>query len=137
MIRRWLVLLALVPVAALVIGVLARRPRATAARTPATVEAAAIDLEVTLADGRVDAGRAAIPEGRRVLLLVRNRGGNAVDLRLAGYEDRVDLKAIAPAETRRVSFLADRPGDDFAWLLDGRPAGRLSITGSHLIEGHR
>ena len=78
-----------------------------------------------------------VPAGRQVRLVVRNAGGDTADLRLAGYEDRVRVPAIAPGETRQVSFLADRPGDDFTWLVDARPCGRLSVTGSHLVEGHR
>ena len=33
--------------------------------------------------------------------------------------------------------LADRPGDDFAWIVDGAAVGRLVVQGSHLVEGHR
>lgn len=137
MTRRWLLLLALVPVAALVIGLLARRPRPAAPRAESVVTAPEIDLALTLDDGRVQPEHAAVPAGRRVRLVVRNAGDDTADLRLAGYEDRVRLTAIAPGETRNLSFLADRPGDDFTWLVDARPSGRLSVTGSHLIEGHR
>lgn len=137
MIRRWLVLLALVPVAALLLAMLARRPHAAAPRASSAAAAPEVELRVTLADGRLEPEHAAVAAGRRVRLRVENAGGDAVDLRLAGYEDRIDLKAIAPGDSRSLAFLADRPGEDFAWLVDGRPAGRLSVTGSHLIEGHR
>ena len=137
MTRRWLLLLALVPAAALVLGVLARRPHTEAPRPQSVTAASEIDLSLTLDAGRVEPRHTAVPEGRRVRLVVRNAGGDTADLRLAGYEDRVRLGSLAPGETRRLSFLADRPGDDFAWLVQGRPAGRLSVTGSHLIEGHR
>ena len=125
--RRWLVLLALVPVAALVLGVLARRPHTAAAPVPPAIAAPEIELRLT----------PAVPAGRHVRLVVRNAGDDTAELRLAGYQDRVAVTAIAPGETRRLSFLADRPGDDFAWLVDARPVGRVSVTGSHLIEGHR
>ena len=137
MTRRWLLLLALVPAAALVLGVLARRPHTEAPRPQSVTAASEIDLSLTLDAGRVEPGHAAVPEGQRVRLVVRNAGDDTSNLRLAGYEDRVQVTALAPGETRRLSFLADRPGDDFAWLVQGRPAGRLSVTGSHLIEGHR
>ena len=137
MTRRWLLLLALVPAAALVLGVLARRPHTEAPRPQSVTAASEIDLSLTLNAGRVEPKHTAVPEGRRVRLVVRNAGGDTADLRLAGYEDRVQVTTLAPGETRRISFLADRPGDDFAWLVRGRPAGRLSVTGSHLIEGHR
>ena len=29
------------------------------------------------------------------------------------------------------------PGEDFAWLLNGKPAAKLRVAGSHLVEGHR
>ena len=137
MIRRWLVLLAIVPVAALLLAVLARRPHDAGPRAASVAAAPEIELRVTLAGGRLEPEHAAVAVGRRVRLLVKNAGDDPADLRLAGYEDGVDLKAIAPGGTRTVAFLADRPGDDFAWLVDGRPVGRLSVTGSHLIEGHR
>jgi len=33
--------------------------------------------------------------------------------------------------------LVDRPGDDFPWLVDGRPSGRFVVAGSHLEDGRR
>jgi hypothetical protein len=60
-----------------------------------------------------------------------------VTLRLAGYQDRVSLDSLAAGETRVVEFLADRPGEDFTWLIDGRPSGWFLVTGSHLVGGHR
>jgi hypothetical protein len=62
---------------------------------------------------------------------------HAVGLALAGYEDRLAIPALSPGATWSGEFIADRPGEDFAWLLDGVPAGRLAVTGSHLVEGHR
>jgi hypothetical protein len=58
-------------------------------------------------------------------------------LRLSGYEDRVDSGDLAPGATWRGAFLADRPGEDFAWLVGGGPSGQLAVRGSHLVEGHR
>ena len=51
---------------------------------------------------------------------------------LAYWAAEVPGKASARAE-----FTADRPGDDFAWIVNGIPAARLTVSGSHLIEGHR
>ena len=135
--RRWLVLLAVVPAVALVLAALAHLPHATSSRPAPVVAAPGVDLAVTVAGGRIDPERSSVPGGRLVHLLVRNAGDDTIDLRLAGYEDRVHLTAIAPGETRPFSFAADRPGEDFAWLVDARPTGRLAVTGSHLIEGHR
>jgi hypothetical protein len=72
-----------------------------------------------------------------VTLSIVNHGTRAVGIELSGYGDRVHVTGLAPGATWEGEFLADRPGDDFAWLLDGRPAGRLEIRGSHLVEGHR
>jgi hypothetical protein len=54
-----------------------------------------------------------------------------------GYEDRLGAVRVAPDSLWRGEFVADRPGQDFAWVLDGAPAGRLEVAGSHLVEGHR
>jgi hypothetical protein len=68
---------------------------------------------------------------------VVHRGTGPARLALMGYEDRLGVAEVAPGATWRASFVADRPGDDFAWMLDGAPAGRLRVSGSHLVEGHR
>ena len=66
-----------------------------------------------------------------------NEGGRFLTVTLAGYEDRVPPAPLGPGATRTVTFLADRPGEAFAFLVDGEPSGRLAVTGSHLPEGHR
>jgi hypothetical protein len=71
-----------------------------------------------------------------VTVTVENRGPGTRTIALAGYEEQVHL-AVPPGGTARVTFRADRPGDDFAWLVDGEPAGTLAVSGSHLIEGHQ
>ena len=58
-------------------------------------------------------------------------------LALHGYQDKLMIGWIEPDSTWRGEFLADRPGEDFAWMLEGEPAGKLSVTGSHLVDGHR
>ena len=77
-----------------------------------------------------------VSNGTRVHLEIIGRGRRAVRMSLSGYQDRVAL-AIAPGETARVVFTTDRPGQDFAWLMDSVPVGRVEVTGSHLVEGHR
>ncbi len=121
---------------ALAIVSLARLPRRDAAPVPATPASPVVALALDLAGGSVVPAVSAVPKDHRVRLEVRNRGRTPARLALAGYEDRVSA-TIAAGETLRVEFLADRPGEDFPWLLDGSPAGRLSVTGSHLVEGHR
>ncbi|MEP7029293.1 MAG: hypothetical protein ABI960_11920, partial [Candidatus Eisenbacteria bacterium] len=78
-----------------------------------------------------------VPANHRVLLTLVNRGSHPVVVQLAGYEDRITPGPLAPDSAWSGSFLADRPGEAFAWLVDGEPRGRLAVTGSHLVEGHR
>jgi hypothetical protein len=68
---------------------------------------------------------------------VEHRGEHPVRLALAGYEDRLDIPPLDPGTVWHGEFHAERPGEDFPWLLDGRPAGRLTVAGAHLVEGHR
>ena len=123
--------------AALVLGVAARMPHRTRASAPAPPEAPAIDLALEIRDGVVVPDIATVPKGQRVRLAVANRGSRAASLTLAGYEDHLRTGPIAPGAAWTGEFLADRPGEDFAWLVDGRPGGKLVVTGSHLIEGHQ
>jgi hypothetical protein len=132
---RYLLLFGLTVVVAAGIGWLARRPRVESV-APAT-PSPTVTLELTVRGEGVTPSAASVPKDHRVALRVFNAGSEAVALTLAGYEDRVAVSALAPGESSRVEFLADRPGDDLAWLVDGRPAGRLQIRGSHLVEGHR
>jgi len=72
-----------------------------------------------------------------VQLSLVNTGARAIAPTLAGYEDRFAPGTIAPGATWSGTFVSDRPGEAFAWLIDGEPCGRLSVSGSHLVEGHR
>ncbi|MBI5838172.1 MAG: hypothetical protein HZB25_13115 [Candidatus Eisenbacteria bacterium] len=107
--------------------------RAVEARTAPPV--ARLDLEIR--DGSVTPSMSAVPKGSRVLLRVVNRGRSSVRLALAGYESLIGPLDLAPGGAWSGEFPADLPGEDFAWQVDGRPAGRLRVTGSHLVEGHR
>jgi len=107
------------------------RPAAPPAPAPVVVLALAID------GGRLAPAMTSVPKGARVRLRVDVRGTRGARLSLAGYQDRLAIPPLAPGETWTGEFFADRPGEDFAWLIDGVPAGRLAVTGSHLIEGHR
>jgi hypothetical protein len=123
-------------VAAVALGILSRRPRREAAPAPAP---APDRVNVVLAlrpDGGVEPETSAVPKNAEVTLVAANEGTVRRVVALAGYEDRVRLE-IDPGASRRVVFLADRPGDDLAWLIDGSPRGRFAVTGSHLVEGHR
>jgi hypothetical protein len=135
-VKRYLALFAITLVVALALAALARRPR-----TPALAPAAAPVPEVTLAlaieHGAMAPSRAAVPKDHRIRLEVLNRDAVTVTLSLAGYEDRLAPRALARGARWDTTFIADRPGEDFAWLLDGKPAGQLTVSGSHLVEGHR
>jgi hypothetical protein len=129
----WLLVGILVLGAAL--GLLSRLPHreeapAATAPPPPRVEVA---LEIDAAS-RLAPEWSVVPLGADVTLHVRNRSAKARLLALAGYPVSVGIPAGSDAA---VEFRADRPGDDFAWLLDGTPAAKLAVSGSHLVEGHR
>jgi hypothetical protein len=97
-------------------------------------------VEVTLMigpDWAMTPASVSVEKGQTVAVTVTNAGHAPARLELPGYEDRVAAVTIDPGVTWRVQFVADRPGDDFAWTVNGEPAGRLLVTGSHLVEGHR
>ncbi len=135
--RSYVRLFGLVVLLALALTALGRPRRHETARPAAAPPAPAVDLVIGIAGGQVSPALAAVPKGSRVRLRVDYRGVGPARLTLAGYEDRVSIPALAPGIVWTGEFLADRPGEDFAWVLDGRPAGRLTVTGSHLVEGHR
>ncbi len=112
-------------------------PRREAVPSAPTAAAPPVSLTIEVRDGAITPETLSVPKDRRVFLRIVNRGRKPARLALAGYEDRLDCGAIDPGGTWSGDFLADRPGDDFAWLLDGQPTGRLSVTGSHMVEGHR
>jgi hypothetical protein len=125
-----------VVIAALVVGGLARLPRTTrTAPEPAPVPV--VDLAIEVRDGVLAPEVASVPKDHRVRLVVTNAGTRSTSLSLAGYTARVSCDSLAPGARWATEFVADLPGDDFAWMVGGQPAGRLAVTGSHLIEGHR
>lgn len=135
--KRSYLLLALTVVVLSVALTLLGRPRSAHAPPPAAAEAPVAELAIAITGGKISPAVASVPKGHRVRLRVEHRDAAVVRLALAGYEDLLDIPPLAPGATWTAEFPADRPGDDFAWLLDGQPAGRLTVTGSHLIEGHR
>ena len=131
----WLLLAGAIASAA---GVLAFR----SLRWPAAAPEAVASLETTslsfvLGEAGIDPAASAVPNGHRVVLAIHNGRSRPVTLVLQGYEDRFGAGPIGPGKVWRGEFVADRPGDAFAWLADGVTVGRLSVTGSHLVEGHR
>ena len=126
-----------VMISALLVAVLARRPHRSVTPSGSAAVAPSVRLALEVHDGAMTPDPAGVPKDHEVELSITNREASVVRVTLGGYEDRVDTGAIAPGVTWSGRFLADRPGQDFAWLIGGRPVGRLAVAGSHLEEGHR
>lgn len=134
--KRYGRLLLLVLAAALAVSVLARLPR-PASRHEEPEPVPAFELAIEIGDSSVTPASVAVPKNHRILLRVHNQAAHPLSVRLAGYERQVSIAALPADSTWRGEFLSDLPGEDFAWLVDGQPVGRLSVSGSHLVEGHR
>jgi hypothetical protein len=136
--KRYGIVLAAALALALALGIVARIPRHPGEATAgAAAPLPTASLRVAFADGAANPATASVPANHRVRLTLVNAGTSAITPALAGYEDRVTPGTLAPGGTWSGEFVSDRPGEAFAWLLDGEPVGRLSVSGSHLVEGHR
>ena len=135
--RSYLLLFTSILVLATLLTLLGRLRTRDAPRAPTTAEAPVVDLTLGILDRQMTPAVASVAKGSRVRLRIDYRGERPARLALAGYEDQLVIPALAPGAVWIGEFLADQPGEDFAWLLDGEPAGRLTVTGSHLVEGHR
>ncbi len=134
--RRYGLLAILLVAAALLLALASRMPQRRASDAPAPAAAPGTQLALAWRDGHLDPEHASVAKGDRVALTLVNHDATPLTLSLAGYDDRVRID-VAPGATWTGSFVADLPGDDFAWLQSGRPVGILRVTGSHLEEGHR
>lgn len=115
---------------------LGRLPRAESVGPP--VAAPPIErIEIAVSEGAVTPASVRVPVNTRVRLRVTNRGATLVRLSLAGYEDRMAAPALEPGRSLDREFTADLPGEDFFWLVNDEPRGRLVVSGDHLVEGHR
>lgn len=137
MTRRYAMLALAVIALAASLAALGRPRPAAVSQADAPVAVRRIPVSLRIEGDSCAPARLAVPVGARVELVVLSRQARPVGVALAGYEDAVWNPALAPGASWHVTFTADRPGEDFAWLIDGRPAGRLSVSGSHLVEGHR
>jgi len=133
---RWRNLLATVVIAAVALALVARLPRRAPDAAPAPAPRPESPLALVWRDGALDPASAGVPKGHLVRLAVTNASPDTLDLTLAGYQDHVHAR-VAPGASWRGAFVADRPGEAFAWLAGNRMVGRLAVTGSHLEEGHR
>jgi hypothetical protein len=134
--RRYLLLLAAVVAAAILLSVAGRLPRTTREAVAPVAAIPRVALTIVVKDGAVEPAFAQVERDHAVDLTVENAGAGPVTLVLGGYEDRFTAR-IEPGTRWEGQFVADRPGDDFAWMIGGSPAGRLAVAGSHLVEGHR
>jgi hypothetical protein len=135
--RQYAALFAAILLAAVVLA-LVRTPQSAAKRHTATATSAPAETHtLVVADGTVTPAYAAVPKDSHVRLIVKNRGTRAAQLALSGYEGKLTVPHLAAGVSWSGTFTADLPGDDFAWLVDGKPAARFAVTGSHLVEGHR
>jgi hypothetical protein len=116
---------------------LGRRPHARATAHVSAPVAPLLTVRLTVGARGTTPDRVTVRLGSRVEAHLRNVDAAPHTLSLAGYEDRTGAVTIAPRDSATLAFLADRPGEDFAWLVDGQPAGLLVVAGSHLVEGHR
>lgn len=116
------------------------RPHTTALRQPPeTAPAAAAAQQVTLvvSNGTILPARLEVGKGAALEVRMENHDDVAHTASLLGYESAVSPAALAPGGAATLRFSADRPGSDFAWIVDGTPAGQFVVHGSHLVEGHR
>jgi hypothetical protein len=136
--KRYLVLLAVAVVLGAIALVAGRRLRFSAGTEPAPKAPPEVALDLTITpDHRIDPATASVPKDHLVKLSVTNHEARAVSLSLMGYQDRFRAAYVGPDSVWRGEFVADRPGDDFAWVLEGAPVGRLAVSGSHLVDGHK
>lgn|SRR5262245_32762519 len=131
----WLLAMGLLASAGGLLGTRFLRAPAPAAEVVAPMPTT--ELLLVLEPAGLSTSAAAVPLGHRVTLRVRNERQAPVTLVLQGYEDRFRAGPIEPDATWRGEFVADRPGEAFAWLVEGEVVGRLQVIGSHLVEGHR
>ncbi len=134
--NRWGALGIGVGVVALGLVLASRFPRSAAPVVPAfRVETDTLVFHVN--DRGVDPAMVTVAKDHRVRLTVVNATARPVAAQIPGYDDQVAIPPLAAGAAWSGEFTADRPGADFALWIDGEPAARLTVTGSHLVEGHR
>ncbi len=133
--RRYGMLAMVIAVGGAGLAVYARMPHRAAVSHEAVAAAPQAAARVVV-DAR-GVSEARVASGSDVTLTLANQRDTEVALDLAGYSDRIGVQHVPAHGSAVVRFHADRPGDDFAWMLDGQPAGRFVVTGSHLQEGHQ
>jgi hypothetical protein len=134
--RRYLVLFVVALVTGVLLAIAGRLPHETAGTGARPAPRTASAVALAIGDAGLEPARSSVPSGALVALTIENHTPRPVSIALTGYEDRLEIGALGPHGRWSGSFVADRPGDDFAWVVNGVPAGRFTVTGSHLVEGH-
>lgn len=132
---RWLAIAVLA--GAIALAAFARAPKQEPRPAPSSPLVFGAALHIEIVRGGVRPERTEVMKGSTVLVAVANRDARLHSFSLAGYEDRFASNSIGAGDSTVLRFFADRPGEDFAWIVDGRPAGRFAVRGSHLEEGRR
>ncbi len=135
--RAWWVLIAVVLVVGVLLIAARRAPEAPHIAAPRAPEPESAWLTLHIDREGVRPEHAEVPLGSRLVLTRVNESADERILSLAGYEHALAACTLRAGESRTDTLLLTLPGEDFAWLLDRRPVGRLSVQGSHLVEGHR
>ena len=135
--KRYLMLFGSALAVGLAVMLVARTVHMPAPAAPRVAQVPSVDLVLTLTSQGITPENSSVPKDHRVRLTIVNRRRDRVGLALHGYQDKLMIGWIDPDSTWRGEFLADRPGEGFAWELEGEPVGKLSVLGSHLVEGHR
>ena len=134
--KRYLMLFGSALVFGVALMLVARTVHMPAPPAPKVAEIPSVDLALTLTQQGISPENSTVPKDHRVRLTIVNRRRDRVGLALHGYQDKLMIGWIDPDSTWRGEFLADRPGEGFAWELEGEPVGKLSVLGSHLVDGH-
>ena len=135
--RRYLVLLGVAVIAGILLAIAGRLPRDRDRVAPVAAPLPTASIALAIVETGMQPDRASTSGGTLVNLTLENRTAGTVTVTLGGYEDRLVVGAIAPRGRWSGRFVADRPGEDFTWSVNGAPAGRFTVTGSHLVEGHQ
>jgi hypothetical protein len=135
--RRFGVLAVVALLGAVAISLLLRLPARTQPGAPAHPEPPPLAVQVEIRDDGVSCVPESCTVGTRADLTIRNRSSAPVSVALTGYEDRVHADSIGAGRDWHGGFVADRPGQQLAWIVNGELRGRFDVLGSHLVEGHR
>lgn len=135
--RAWRLLIAVAFLAGAGLVVARRAPRPAPVEELEAAPAPLVGLAIRVEAGAILPAHSEVALGTRLVLTRINAAPQSHVIGLSGYELALPPCTLQVGAARTDTLLLTLPGDDFAWLLDGQPSARLSVTGSHLVEGHR